>query len=209
MDHTSPLERPSHSLPAAVLSLLLCLGCSDDNGTTPHDSDAAPSGSGGQIGGSGGVGGSAGGSAGVGATGGNGGHQALPEEQKGELWGSWSWFWEGQNECSGQPYTGSTSISICHANDRVNVTFGGLTFPATWNGTTLQVAARTIRNEKLLDISISMTITGNEITGGTGIWTDPDAACGGTETYTGSLRSDVVWDGQLPARGGPCWLWQP
>jgi hypothetical protein len=192
-----------------MLSLLLSLGCGDDAGTIPNGSDAAASGSGGQIGGSGGSVGTTGGTAGAGNTGGSAGSQTLPDEHKGELWGSWDWYWEGQNECSGQPYTGSSGIAICHANDRVNVTFGGLTFPATWNGTSLQLAARVRQNEKLLDISISMTITGNEITGGTGIWTDPDAACGGTETYTGSLRSDVVWDGQLPARGGPCWLWQP
>ena len=38
---------------------------------------------------------------------------------------------------------------------------------------------------------------------------DQAMGCGGTETYTGNLRKNFVWDGQLPALGGACWLWTP
>jgi hypothetical protein len=192
-----------------LVALLLCLGCGDDQGAVPDGGDAAIAGSGGQSGGSGGSVASTGGSGGAGGAGGNGGNAALPDEQKGELWGSWGWDWEGQNECTGQSYTGNTTIGICHANDEVNVTYGGTTYAATWNGTILQFEGRTRRNEKVVDISVSMTIDGTAITDGTGTWIDPDAGCGGTETYTGHLRQNTVWDGELPAFGGLCWLWEP
>src|SRR5262245_44424832 len=102
-----------------VLAILTCVACNGDPGSTSADGNGGAS-SGGANGfaGGGGAAPSAGGTAGSAGSAGSAG--GLSENQKRELWGGWSWFWDGQTSCSA-PYSSSTDMTICHTDAGVYV----------------------------------------------------------------------------------------